>query len=96
LSENVQTVKIMANFWSLTILFFENHIEAVTITEEEFENIPHLSNTENVVAIPLRKEMLKAPSMPNLIKKKLILRVKPTKIQRIILKTIRRMIKPKT
>ena len=28
--------------------FMENYIEAVTITEEEFENIPPQSNTETV------------------------------------------------
>merc|ERR1712080_785165 len=32
-----------------------NYIEAVTITEETFENLPDQSNTENVVVIPLWK-----------------------------------------
>ena len=35
--------------------FVENEIKAVTITQEAFEDIPTISNTEQVVIIPLRR-----------------------------------------
>ena len=35
--------------------YLENEIEAVTITQEAFEDIPTLSNTEKVVIIPLKR-----------------------------------------
>ena len=35
--------------------FLENEIEAVTITQEAFEDIPAHSNTEKVVFIPFRR-----------------------------------------